>query len=166
MPSQTDLDHPGIRRVAEAVAAAGLAGADALRVLAADVRTAPQAAEALGVEVGAIANSLLFDADGAPVLVLTSGAHRADTERLAQLLGAEGIRMGDPDFVRTHTGQPIGGVAPTGHPAPIRTLVDSELRRHPVVWAAAGHPKAVFPTTFAELLELTGGREAQLGAAR
>jgi prolyl-tRNA editing enzyme YbaK/EbsC (Cys-tRNA(Pro) deacylase) len=163
--SPNDLDHPGIRRVVEALAAAGLPGAAAVRVLAADVRTAAQAAQALGVEVGAIANSLVFDADGAPLLALTSGAHRADTDRLATLAGVRRIRMGGPDFVRAHTGQPIGGVAPTGHPEPIRTLVDSTLRRHPVVWAAAGHPMAVFPTTFEELLALTGGREAELAVA-
>jgi len=161
----TDLVHPGIRRVTDALAAAGLRGAYAVRMLAADVRTATQAAQALGVEVGAIANSLVFDADGEPLLALTSGAHRADTARLAAIVGAQTVRMGDPAFVRNHTGQPIGGVAPTGHPAPIRTLVDSALRRHPVVWAAAGHPKAVFPTTFDELLALTGGREAEWAVA-
>jgi prolyl-tRNA editing enzyme YbaK/EbsC (Cys-tRNA(Pro) deacylase) len=163
VPSETDLVHLGIRRVADALAAAGLPGATAVRVLAADVRTAAQAAEALGVEIGAIANSLLFDADGAPLLALTSGAHRADPDRLAGLTGARRIRMGGPHFVRAHTGQPIGGVAPTGHPVPIRTLVDGALRRHAVVWAAAGHPKAVFPTTFEELLALTDGQEAELG---
>jgi len=149
--------------VVDALTAAGLAGAGELRVLAADVRTAAQAAAVLGVEVGAIANSLVFDAAGTPLLALTSGAHRADTVRLAALAGVPAVRMADPDFVRTHTGQPIGGVAPIGHPAPIRTLVDRELRRHPVVWAAAGHPKALFPTTFAELVALTGGQEAELG---
>ena len=163
MPPQTDLDHPGIRRVADALAAAGLPGAGGLLVLAADVRTAAQAAEALGVELGAIANSLVFEADGAPLLALTSGAHRADTARLAALAGVPRVRMGDPDFVRAHTGQPIGGVAPTGHPAQIRTLVDRALRSHAVVWASAGHPKAMFPTTFDELLALTGGQEAELG---
>ena len=165
MSSQTDLDHPRVRRVIDALTAAGLPGARAVRMLAADVRTAAAAAEALGVTVGAIANSLVFDADGGPLLVLTSGAHRADTTRVAALLGVHAIRMGDPDFVRAHTGQPIGGVAPTGHPAPIRTLVDRELRKHPVVWAAAGHPKALFPTTFDELLTLTGGQGADVAVA-
>jgi prolyl-tRNA editing enzyme YbaK/EbsC (Cys-tRNA(Pro) deacylase) len=163
---QTDTDHPGVRRVTEALAAAGLPGAHAVRMLAAEVRTAQQAADALGIEVGAIANSLVFDADGAPLLALTSGAHRADTETLAALAGVSRVDKAGPDFVRAHTGQPIGGVAPTGHPAPIMTLVDSALRRHPVVWAAAGHPKAVFPTTFDELVALTGGRIADLAARR
>jgi prolyl-tRNA editing enzyme YbaK/EbsC (Cys-tRNA(Pro) deacylase) len=159
----TDLDHPAIRRVATALTAAGLPGADAVRVLAAEVRTAAQAAAVLGIEVGAIANSLVFDAGGVPLLALTSGAHRADTEHVAALAGVPHVRMGDPDFVRAHTGQPIGGVAPTGHPVPIRTLVDSALRGHAVVWASAGHPKAMFPTTFDELVALTGGQEAELG---
>ncbi len=70
----------------------------------------------------------------------------------------------DPEFVRTHTGQAIGGVAPVGHPAPIRTIVDLALADYPQVWAAAGHPKSVFPTTFAELVMLTGGTEAEVGA--
>jgi prolyl-tRNA editing enzyme YbaK/EbsC (Cys-tRNA(Pro) deacylase) len=133
-------------------------------MLDADVRTAVQAAAALEVTVGAIANSLVFDVDGEPLLVLTSGAHRADTAMLAALLPASHVRMADPDFVRSHTGQPIGGVAPVGHPRSIRTLVDDQLRHHPVVWAAAGHPKAVFPTTFEELLALTGGRAAAVAS--
>jgi prolyl-tRNA editing enzyme YbaK/EbsC (Cys-tRNA(Pro) deacylase) len=164
--SSTDVDHPGVRRVVEALAAAGLPGAGAVRLLAADVRTAAQAAEALGVQVGAIANSLVFDADGEPLLALTSGAHRADTQRLAELAGVRKVRKADPDFVRAHTGQPIGGVAPAGHPRRIDTWVDTALRDYPVVWAAAGHPKAVFPTTFEELVALTGGRAAELAVAR
>ena len=161
-PPQTEIDHPGVRRVTDALAAAGLPGAGAVRMLAADVRTAGQAADALGVEVGAIANSLVFDADGAPLLALTSGAHRADTALLAELVGVSTVGRADPDFVRAHTGQPIGGVAPTGHPTPIRAVVDGALRRYDVVWAAAGHPRAVFPTTFDELVALTHGQVADL----
>lgn len=164
VPTQTAFDHPGVRRVTEALASAGLPGAQAVLMLAADVRTAAQAAAALGIEVGAIANSLVFDAGGTPLLALTSGAHRADTATLASLADVARVDRAGPDFVRTHTGQPIGGVAPTGHPRPIPTLVDSALRRHNVVWAAAGHPKAVFPTTFEELVALTGGRVADLAA--
>ncbi|HWS34112.1 MAG TPA: YbaK/EbsC family protein, partial [Actinoplanes sp.] len=109
------------------------------------VHTAALAAAALGVEVGQIANSLVFDAGGEPLLVLTSGAHRVDTKRLGN------IRRASPEFVRLHTGQPIGGVAPLGHPKPVRTLVDVDLERFPVVWAAAGVPQSVFPISFAEL---------------
>ncbi|HEY8374029.1 MAG TPA: YbaK/EbsC family protein [Pseudonocardiaceae bacterium] len=159
----SSLDHPGIQKVVAALTEAGLeSGAHGVRVLDEDVRTAAQAAAALGVPVGAIANSLIFDADGAPLLALTSGAHRADTDLLAELVGARRVRRADPEFVRRHTGQPIGGVAPVGHPSPIRTLVDRALAEYDVIWAAAGHPKAVFPTTFDELVALTGGEPADV----
>jgi prolyl-tRNA editing enzyme YbaK/EbsC (Cys-tRNA(Pro) deacylase) len=174
------LEHPGVAKVTAALTEAGLSrAAGSVRVLDADVRTAAQAAAAVGVEVGAIANSLLFRVtrpgeDDTALLVLTSGAHRADTDTLADLLargsGAGdqpsklGVRMADPDFVRAHTGQVIGGVAPLGHPSPIRTIVDPELGCHPVVWAAAGHPKAVFPTTLEELVRVTGGTSAPVAA--
>jgi prolyl-tRNA editing enzyme YbaK/EbsC (Cys-tRNA(Pro) deacylase) len=108
----------------------------------------------------------VFDADGTPLLALTSGAHRADTDVLAALTGAQRVRKADPDFVRAHTGQPIGGVAPVGHPTTIRTVVDVALRQHHVVWAAGGHPKAVFPTTFEELVALTGGTAAEVAVRR
>lgn len=125
--------------------------------------TAPLAAEALGVPVGAIANSLVFDADGAPLLVLTSGGHRVDTARVAAKVGVDSLRRATPEFVRTHTGQVIGGVAPVGHPAPLRTLVDNALADHAVVWAAAGSAHTVFPTTYNELLAITGGAAADVG---
>jgi prolyl-tRNA editing enzyme YbaK/EbsC (Cys-tRNA(Pro) deacylase) len=159
------LDHPGIRKVAEALPTSS---AEGIVVLADAVRTAAQAAEAVGVPVGAIANSLLFaairDGEAAPLLVLTSGAHRADTGVVAALVNADSIKRADPDFVREHTGQVIGGVSPVGHPAPIQTLVDRALENYEVVWAAAGHPHAVYPTTFAELVELTGGTPAEVAS--
>ena len=134
------------------------------------MHTAALAAEALGCEVGAIANSLLFealgprtdergDADGSPVLILTSGAHRVDTALTAERVGVAKLKRATPEFVREHTGQVIGGVSPLGHPAPVPTYIDSWLRRYPVVWAAAGHPASVFSTTFDELLALTGATE-------
>jgi prolyl-tRNA editing enzyme YbaK/EbsC (Cys-tRNA(Pro) deacylase) len=126
------------------------------------VTTAAAAAAALGVEVGQIANSLVFDADGAPLLVLTSGAHRVDTGKVAALVGAQRVRRASPEFVRAATGQAIGGVAPVGHPAPLRTLVDRFLERYDEVWAAGGIPHAVFPTTGAELVKVTGGRPADV----
>ncbi|WP_158888779.1 YbaK/EbsC family protein [Amycolatopsis anabasis] len=160
-------DHPAVAKVAAALAEAGQQeAAEGIRILPAEVRTAAQAAEALGTEVGAIANSLVFRADGAPLLALTSGAHRARTETLAALTGAAHVEMADPAFVKEHTGQTIGGVAPVGHPAPLRTLVDTALRRYDVIWAAAGHPKSVFPTTFDELVALTGGQAAGVAEAR
>jgi prolyl-tRNA editing enzyme YbaK/EbsC (Cys-tRNA(Pro) deacylase) len=125
--------------------------------------TAATAAAQLGCEVGAIANSLIFSADGAPLLVMTSGAHRVDTTRVAELTGVSAVSRADARSVREWTGQAIGGVAPVGHPSPIRTLVDSWLEKYDMIWAAAGHPHTVFPTSFAELLRITGGTPADVG---
>ncbi|MGX5657688.1 YbaK/EbsC family protein [Geodermatophilus nigrescens] len=153
--------HPRVAAIAGLLAAAGAAGE--VREVPAGARTAADAAAGLGVPVGAIASSLVFDVGGLPLLVLTSGAHRVDTAKVATLLGVPRVERASADFVRAHTGQPIGGVAPIGHPEPIGTLVDVELARHERVWAAAGHPSAVFPTTYDELLRLTGGTAAEVG---
>jgi prolyl-tRNA editing enzyme YbaK/EbsC (Cys-tRNA(Pro) deacylase) len=135
-----------------------------VRVLPESAPTAAAAAAQLGCEVGAIANSLVFAADGVPLLVMTSGAHRVDTARVAALVGAAVVARADAKSVRAWTGQVIGGVAPVGHPAPIRTLVDVWLAKYDVVWAAGGHPHAVFPTSYDELLRITGGTSAEVGA--
>jgi prolyl-tRNA editing enzyme YbaK/EbsC (Cys-tRNA(Pro) deacylase) len=135
------------------------------RELPESARTAATAAAQLGCEVGAIANSLVFSADGAPLLVMTSGAHRVDLAKVAALTGVSVVERADARSVRTWTGQVIGGVGPVGHPAPIRTLVDTWLESYDVIWAAAGHPHAVFPTTYAELVRITGGTPADVGAA-
>ena len=150
-------EHPTIERFRGELERRG--GAGSVVILPDTVHTAALAALALGCEVGAIANSLLFDADGSPVLVLTSGAHRVDTELVARTIGTASLRRARPEFVREHTGQVIGGVSPIGHPAPLPTYLDRWLQRHEVVWAAAGHPAAVFSTTYDELLALTGATE-------
>ena len=150
-------DHPSIARFRTELTSRG--GRGRIVVLPDSVHTAVLAAGALGCEVGAIANSLLFDAEGSPVLVLTSGAHRVDTARVAAEQGLPRLTRATPEFVRAHTGQVIGGVSPLDHPAPVPTYLDSWLRRHPVVWAAAGHPAAVFSTTYDELLAMTGATE-------
>jgi prolyl-tRNA editing enzyme YbaK/EbsC (Cys-tRNA(Pro) deacylase) len=150
--------HSNAANVATALATLGVSGE--VRELDDAARTAEEAAALLGIEVGAVCNSLIFDADASPLLVLTSGAHRADTTLLATLIGAQQVRRATPDFVRTATGQPIGGVSPVGHPSPIRTIVDVALDDHAIVWAAGGHPHYVFPTTYAELLRITGGTSA------
>jgi prolyl-tRNA editing enzyme YbaK/EbsC (Cys-tRNA(Pro) deacylase) len=158
------LDHPRVQEVARALRALGATdAADGIRVLPEAAPTAQAAADQLGCTVGAIANSLIFAAGDAPVLIMTSGSHRVDTARVADLLGIPGLDRADAEQVRAWTGQPIGGVAPLGHPAPIGTLFDVELARHPVVWAAAGHPHTVFPTTYDELLRLTDGTPAEVG---
>lgn len=146
--------HPAVDAVAVALAAHGLTPGivwfdDA-------VTTAQLAADALGVEVGQIANSLVFTLDGEPILVLTSGAHRVDTEWLGARLGGT-IGRASKELVKAATGQVIGGVAPVGHPSPVRTFVDVALAEHEVVWAAAGHAKTVFPTSFDELVRVTAG---------
>lgn len=154
--------HPSVRRVTARLVELGATGE--VRALDSSARTAAQAAEQLGVEVAQIANSLVFDADGAPLLVMASGGHRVDTAKVAALVGATTVQRATPEFVRTHTGFAIGGVAPVAHPEPLRTLVDKDLEQYDEVWAAAGHPHTVFPTTYAELLRLTGGEPADVGA--
>ena len=152
--------HPNVRAVLDALTAADAHGE--IRVLPDAVTTAAAAAAALGVEVGQIANSLIFEADGDPLLVLTSGAHRVDTAKVAALVGVTAVRRASPDFVREHTGQAIGGVAPVGHPKPVRTLVDTALEQYDEVWAAGGIPHAIFPTTFDELVRMTDGTPAEV----
>jgi prolyl-tRNA editing enzyme YbaK/EbsC (Cys-tRNA(Pro) deacylase) len=152
--------HPNVQAVQDALESAGALGQ--IRVLPDAVSTAAAAAEALGVEVGAIANSLIFDADGEPLLVLTSGAHRVDTAKVAELIGASTVKRAKPDFVRQHTGQVIGGVAPLGHPKPVPTLVDTALAGYTEVWAAGGIAHALFPTTYDELVRITAGTPADV----
>ena len=154
--------HPSARHVADVLAT--LAASGEVRELPQPAPTAAAAAAQLGCEVGAIANSLTFNADGQPLLVLTSGAHRVDTAFIAGKLGFSAVKRADPEFVRSATGQVIGGVAPVGHPAPIRTLVDRWLDKYDVIWAAGGHQNTVFPTSFDELLRLTAGEPAEVSA--
>jgi prolyl-tRNA editing enzyme YbaK/EbsC (Cys-tRNA(Pro) deacylase) len=153
--------HPNVLAVQAALENADARTADGgtphMVVFDEGVHTAVAAAAALGVEVGQIANSLIFDADGEPLLVLTSGAHRVDTRKVAAALGLAKLGRATPEFVRAHTGQAIGGVAPLGHPKPVRTLVDTALAQYPEIWAAGGVPQVVFPITYAELLRVTGG---------
>jgi prolyl-tRNA editing enzyme YbaK/EbsC (Cys-tRNA(Pro) deacylase) len=160
--------HPGVGRVRLALAEAGVP--DRIRVLDSGARTAAEAAASLGVGVAQIANSLVFvahphrdavgGADPYPVLVLASGRHRVDTAVVAELLEVERVGRADPALVRTATGFVIGGVSPVGHLHPLPTLVDAALADLGEVWAAAGHPHTVFPTTHDELVRLTGGRSA------
>lgn len=129
-----------------------------IRVLPDSARTAAAAADAIGCTVAAIANSLVFVADGEPVLVMTSGGHRADFAVVAASIGAAQVEMASASVVREATGQAIGGVAPTGHPAPLRTYIDEALEEFDEIWAAAGHPHTVMPLTFESLRALTQGQ--------
>jgi prolyl-tRNA editing enzyme YbaK/EbsC (Cys-tRNA(Pro) deacylase) len=127
-------------------------------------RTAKEAADALGIEVGQIASSLVFLADSDPILVMASGGHRVDTEKLSAILDGATITKANADDVRRATGFAIGGVAPVGHPEPLRTIVDIALSRYDEVWAAGGHPHYVFATSYDELLRITAGEAAEVGA--
>jgi len=133
------------------------------RVLPDSARTAPEAAAAVGTEVGAIVKSLVFRCGDEAVLALVSGANRADEARLEEEFGAP-VARADADFARAATGFSIGGVPPLGHPTPLRTLVDEDLLAYEIVWAAAGTPHAVFPIEPAELARLAGGRVVRLAA--
>jgi prolyl-tRNA editing enzyme YbaK/EbsC (Cys-tRNA(Pro) deacylase) len=147
-------EHPTVVRVEAALAEAGVV----TQVVWLDgaAKTAVDAAAALGIEVGAIANSLVFLLDGAPVLVMTSGVHRVDTAWLGERVSGEFTRA-DASTVKDATGQVIGGIAPLGHPAPLRTFVDEALAGYPEIWAAAGHAHTVFPLSYDELVRVTDG---------
>ena len=153
LPARSRLVHDALR-------AAGITGD--IVVLPDAASTAALAAAALGVEVGAIANSLVFWSDDEPLLVMTSGAHRVDTAALAERLGRGSIARATPEQVRDATGQAIGGVAPTGHPAPLTTIVDEDLAGYPEIWAAGGTPHTVFPLTYDDLVRLTSGTVAKV----
>jgi prolyl-tRNA editing enzyme YbaK/EbsC (Cys-tRNA(Pro) deacylase) len=153
--------HRNARRVQEALEAAG-SGAHVLQVES-STRTAEEAARSIGVEVGQIVKSLVFVADGDPVLLLVAGDRRVDPDRTRRALDANAVGRADADMVREVTGFPIGGVAPVAHPRPIRTILDESLGRFAVIWAAAGTPNAVFPTSLDELAALTGGAIADVG---
>ena len=152
--------HPNCEAVNHILEDASLLGR--VQMLDEAVATAPAAAQYLGCPVGAIANSLIFATDGGePLLIMTSGAHRVDMIKVGGQLGV-GLRRASPEFVREHAGQPIGGVAPVGHPKPIRTLVDRALAEFDELWASGGIPHAIFPLTYRELLTITHGSEADV----
>ncbi len=164
MPPPTGRSPPGsemhrnAERVQEVLRAAG---SDAAVVeLPTSARTSAEAAAAIGVEAGQIAKSLVFSVDGEPVVAVLSGTDRLDPEKLRLALGGSRVEQADADAVRAATGFPIGGVSPLAHDA--RVVVDHGLAAYDVVWAAAGTPHAVFPTTFAELVSVSGGTAADV----
>ncbi len=126
--------------------------------LADSTRTAVEAATALGCEVAQIAKSLIFQGKESQraILVIASGVNRVNEKRIAELLG-EKLQKPDADFVREQTGFVIGGVPPLGHSQPLTTYIDQDLLQYTEIWAAAGHPHAVFKLTPAELVRMTGG---------
>ena len=161
--ASTVLASPTVVRVAEALRAAGIDSP--IVELPGAARTAKLAAEFLGCEVGQIANSLVFRGgeSAAPILVMSSGARRVDTEKLARIAG-EPIAKADADFVRAATGFAIGGVAPIGHTGALRAFVERSLAAFDTVWAAAGHPNTVVKIGYRDLVRITGGREIDAAA--
>jgi Cys-tRNA(Pro) deacylase len=125
-------------------------------------RTADDAARAIGTSVGQIVKSLVFTADGRPVLALASGKNRVDHGKLARAAGATRIQRADADHVRATTGFAIGGVPPVGHSTPLETFIDEDLLGYDMIYAAAGTPTAIFPITPQDLARVTGGRVVDL----
>ena len=160
------LDSASVRRVQEALRAAGSAAQ--VQALAATARSAADAASSVGCPLGAIVKTLVFRIGGRAVLALVAGDRQCELAALPAALDLAGeAARADADFVRAETGFAIGGVAPLGHPAPLPTAIDASLSRFPTLYAAAGHPHCVFPTTLEELVRLTGGRiSGELGADR
>ena len=154
--------HPNVARVVAAAAEAGLP--IEVRRFPQETRTAADAARAVGCDVGQIVKSLVFMADGAPVLALVSGEHQLDPARLAAAVGASEVRRASGDEARHASGYAIGGVPPLGHASRLPVLIDRHLLRHPVVWAAAGLPDAVFPADPVALVRAAAAREADLAA--
>ncbi|MGY3379863.1 prolyl-tRNA editing enzyme YbaK/EbsC (Cys-tRNA(Pro) deacylase) [Arthrobacter sp. TE12231] len=146
-----------VARVKRALTSLG--AEDTVTVFESKVPTAAAAANALGCDVAAITNSLVFDLDGTPLLILASGAARVDVRKVAAQLGAGKIRRASPEFVLEHTGQEVGGVAPVGHPEKIRTLLDQSLAAHPVLWAGAGDHNSMFSISYEQLRRITGAVE-------
>jgi prolyl-tRNA editing enzyme YbaK/EbsC (Cys-tRNA(Pro) deacylase) len=152
-----------VERVKNALAESGL-DADLVRELPADTSTAEAAARAVGAPQGSIVKSLIFLADGAPLLVLVSGDQRADIKRLRATLGLSKrrLRIAQPAEVLEQTGFEVGGVPPVGHSEPLRTLIDRTLSRFDTVWAAAGSAHAVFPIAYELLVTITNGEVMDL----
>jgi prolyl-tRNA editing enzyme YbaK/EbsC (Cys-tRNA(Pro) deacylase) len=157
------LEKAAVRRFMDAAQSLGIKGK--INILSDTARTAIDAANGLGIEVGQIASSLIFKLpSGNPLLIITSGRHKVDTTLVANNLGIEKLDRVDADYVKERSGYSIGGVSPVGWVnKPEITLIDEALNEHEVAWAAAGHPHAVYPTTYAELIACTGARPMVVG---
>lgn len=155
------LEKAAVKRVAQALIDHKMSGQ--IKVLSDSARSASEAAAALGIEVGQIASSILFKLpDDSPLLVITSGRHRVDTDLVATKLGVASLGRVDADYVKEKSGFSIGGVAPIGWINPATIIIDEALNDYQVVWAAAGHPHAVFPTTYDELSKITSATQMRV----
>ena len=157
------LNNPSVIRVTALLKELGCSGE--VTILSDSARTALDAANALGIEVGQVASSIVFRLpSGNPLLVITSGRHRVDTEIVAKNLGVEKLHRADADFVKNASGFSIGGVSPVGWVnKPEIILIDQALNDYDVAWAAAGHPHSVYPTSFEELARVTGAMPMVVG---
>ena len=156
------LLNPSVQRVTAKLKELGVAGE--VRVLSDSARTAQEAADALGILVGQVASSIVFKLpDDSPLLVITSCRHRVDTELVAKNLGIEKLHRVDADYVKEKSGFSIGGVSPVGWISPATILIDEALNDYEIIWAAAGHPHSVYPTTFSQLIDCTGARPMIVG---
>ncbi len=156
-------EKAAVKRVIAALTEHGLTGE--VHVLSDSARTAQEAASALGIEVGQIASSLIFKLpSGNPLLIITSGRHRVDTELVAKNLNIPELGRADANYVKEVSGYSVGGVSPLGWISkPEIILIDEALNDYDVVWAAAGHPHAVYPTTYDELIQCTGAQPMVVG---
>jgi prolyl-tRNA editing enzyme YbaK/EbsC (Cys-tRNA(Pro) deacylase) len=157
------LEKAAVRRFKEAADSLGVKGE--INILAETARTAIDAANGLGIEVGQIASSLIFKLpSGNPLLIITSGRHRVDTDLVAKNLGLPELGRADANYVKEVSGYSVGGVSPIGWiTTPEITLIDEALNDYEVVWAASGHPHAVYPTSYAELITCTGATQMVVG---
>jgi prolyl-tRNA editing enzyme YbaK/EbsC (Cys-tRNA(Pro) deacylase) len=157
------LEKAAVKRFQEAATKLGVKGE--VNILAETARTAIDAANGLGIEVGQIASSLIFKLpSGNPLLIITSGRHRVDTDLVAKKLGITELGRADANYVKEVSGYSVGGVSPIGWTSqPEVTLIDQALNDYPVVWAASGHPHAVYPTSFDELIACTGASPMVVG---
>ena len=157
------LEKAAVKRFQEAAIKLGVKGE--VNILAETARTAIDAANVLGIEVGQIASSLIFKLpSGNPLLIITSGRHRVDTDLVAKNLGIAELGRADANYVKEVSGYSVGGVSPIGWTSqPEVTLIDQALNDYPVVWAASGHPHAVYPTSFDELIACTGATPMVVG---
>lgn len=157
------LEKAAVKRVQQALIDLGVSGQ--IKVLSDSARTAQEAADGLGIEVGQIASSLIFKLpDHSPLLIITSGRHRVDVDLVARNLGIEKLERVDAAYVKEISGFSIGGVSPLGWISkPEIILIDEVLNDYDIVWAAAGHPHAVYPTTYDELIQCTGAQPMIVG---
>jgi prolyl-tRNA editing enzyme YbaK/EbsC (Cys-tRNA(Pro) deacylase) len=157
------LEKAAVKRFKEAADSLGVKGE--INILADTARTAIDAANGLGIEVGQIASSLIFKLpSGNPLLIITSGRHRVDTELVAKNLNIPELGRADANYVKEVSGYSVGGVSPIGWiTTPEMTLIDEALREYEVVWAASGHPHAVYPTSYTELIACTGATPMVVG---